>query len=286
MLVKLLRSSLPLKKTGLQVTGMLILPLHKQHRSAENLGGVLLRDRIENSVYTFHMRDELPCKVGLKYSLMLNMRRTLRIIPMMRFDLIRLFDEKLDKLLLIFLKEEAIKGFELFLFILGSKSKLEADNTSCNKWKERLQNYLQQRNKLRDGIIAIDDVVDILETESIDIHVLNVLRHSSSLDGVQPTVKDALTKAYNKDSKSHVIHDAAWEGGDAAGHSGYTIIEADYIGYVGLCLILDLDYDYKRLEIWVASNLKGKFLGSSIQLYLVGVLTLMFEDGATFQPSK
>ncbi|KAL0463829.1 UNVERIFIED_CONTAM: Transmembrane 9 superfamily member 7 [Sesamum latifolium] len=36
---------------------------------AENLGEVLRGDRIENSVYTFHMRDEESCTVGCKVSL-------------------------------------------------------------------------------------------------------------------------------------------------------------------------------------------------------------------------
>ncbi|KAL0397004.1 UNVERIFIED_CONTAM: Transmembrane 9 superfamily member 7 [Sesamum calycinum] len=36
---------------------------------AENLGEVLRGDRIENSVYTFHMRDEQSCTVGCKVSL-------------------------------------------------------------------------------------------------------------------------------------------------------------------------------------------------------------------------
>ncbi|GKA26699.1 replication factor C subunit 1, partial [Tanacetum coccineum] len=102
---------------------------------------------------------------------------------------------------------------------------------------------------------VFEKVVKFMDSYSISQEDLDLMMamskfqgHSSPLDGVQPTVKDALTKAYNKDSKSRAIQavdDAAWEDGDAAGHSGYTIIEADYIGYVGLCLILDLDYDYK-----------------------------------------
>ncbi|PWA39996.1 nucleotide-binding alpha-beta plait domain, Zinc finger, RING/FYVE/PHD-type [Artemisia annua] len=43
-------------------------PKHIQN-SAENLGEVLRGDRIENSVYTFHMREELPCKVGCRVKL-------------------------------------------------------------------------------------------------------------------------------------------------------------------------------------------------------------------------
>nr|XP_043623473.1 transmembrane 9 superfamily member 7-like [Erigeron canadensis] len=37
--------------------------------SAENLGEVLRGDRIENSVYTFSMREEQPCKVGCRVKL-------------------------------------------------------------------------------------------------------------------------------------------------------------------------------------------------------------------------
>ncbi|MFS7974458.1 putative nonaspanin (TM9SF) [Helianthus anomalus] len=43
-------------------------PKHIQN-SAENLGEVLRGDRIENSVYMFNMREELPCKVGCKVKL-------------------------------------------------------------------------------------------------------------------------------------------------------------------------------------------------------------------------
>ncbi|KVI05889.1 Major facilitator superfamily domain, general substrate transporter [Cynara cardunculus var. scolymus] len=43
-------------------------PNHIQN-SAENLGEVLRGDRIENSVYTFSMREELPCKVGCRVKL-------------------------------------------------------------------------------------------------------------------------------------------------------------------------------------------------------------------------
>lgn len=39
-------------------------------------------------------------------------------------------------------------------------------------------------------------------------------------------------------------------------------------------------------KFWADSNLKGKFWGRSIQLDPVGVLTLQFEDGETFQWSK
>ncbi|XWS63757.1 hypothetical protein CRYUN_Cryun06bG0129300 [Craigia yunnanensis] len=39
-------------------------------------------------------------------------------------------------------------------------------------------------------------------------------------------------------------------------------------------------------KFWADSNLKGKFWGQSIQLDPVGVLTLQFEDGETFQWSK
>ncbi|KAG9133685.1 hypothetical protein Leryth_018685 [Lithospermum erythrorhizon] len=39
-------------------------------------------------------------------------------------------------------------------------------------------------------------------------------------------------------------------------------------------------------KFWADSNLKGKFWGCSIQLDPVGVLTLQFEDGETFQWSK
>ncbi|KAK1576839.1 hypothetical protein Q3G72_016906 [Acer saccharum] len=37
--------------------------------NAENLGEVLRGDRIENSVYTFQMREDLPCKVAYKAKL-------------------------------------------------------------------------------------------------------------------------------------------------------------------------------------------------------------------------
>nr|GMD30504.1 transmembrane 9 superfamily member 7-like [Ipomoea batatas] len=37
--------------------------------SAENLGEVLRGDRIENSVFTFHMRQELPCQVACRVKL-------------------------------------------------------------------------------------------------------------------------------------------------------------------------------------------------------------------------
>ncbi|GJW94681.1 ribonuclease H-like domain-containing protein [Tanacetum coccineum] len=43
-------------------------PKHIQN-SAENLGEVLRGDRTENSIYTFYMREELPCKVGCKFKL-------------------------------------------------------------------------------------------------------------------------------------------------------------------------------------------------------------------------
>lgn len=39
-------------------------------------------------------------------------------------------------------------------------------------------------------------------------------------------------------------------------------------------------------KFWADSNIKGKFWGRSIQLDPVGVLTLQFEDGDTFQWSK
>ena len=39
-------------------------------------------------------------------------------------------------------------------------------------------------------------------------------------------------------------------------------------------------------KFWADSNLKGKFWGRSIQLDPVGVLTLQFDDGKTFQWSK
>ena len=39
-------------------------------------------------------------------------------------------------------------------------------------------------------------------------------------------------------------------------------------------------------KFWADSNLKGKFWRRSIQLDPVGVLTLQFEDGETFQWSK
>lgn len=39
-------------------------------------------------------------------------------------------------------------------------------------------------------------------------------------------------------------------------------------------------------KFWADSNLKGKFWGRSIQLDPVGVLTLQFDDGETFQWSK
>jgi oxysterol-binding protein 1 len=39
-------------------------------------------------------------------------------------------------------------------------------------------------------------------------------------------------------------------------------------------------------NFWGDSNLKGKFWGRSIQLDPVGILTLQFEDGETFQWSK
>ncbi|TXG56152.1 hypothetical protein EZV62_017465 [Acer yangbiense] len=39
-------------------------------------------------------------------------------------------------------------------------------------------------------------------------------------------------------------------------------------------------------KFWADSNLKGKFWGRSIQLDPVGILTLQFEDGETFQWSK
>ncbi|KAK4597826.1 hypothetical protein RGQ29_015371 [Quercus rubra] len=42
----------------------------------------------------------------------------------------------------------------------------------------------------------------------------------------------------------------------------------------------------KGWKFWADSNLKGKFWGRSIQLDPVGVLTLQFEDGETFQWSK
>ncbi|KAL9275639.1 Oxysterol-binding protein-related protein, partial [Drosera capensis] len=42
----------------------------------------------------------------------------------------------------------------------------------------------------------------------------------------------------------------------------------------------------RRWKFWGDSNLKGKFWGRSIQLDPVGVLTLQFEDGETFQWSK
>lgn len=39
-------------------------------------------------------------------------------------------------------------------------------------------------------------------------------------------------------------------------------------------------------KFWADSNLKGKFWGRSIQLDPVGILTLQFENGETFQWSK
>ncbi|GAB2214330.1 hypothetical protein Droror1_Dr00018673 [Drosera rotundifolia] len=42
----------------------------------------------------------------------------------------------------------------------------------------------------------------------------------------------------------------------------------------------------RRWKFWGDSNLKGKFWGRSIQLDPVGILTLQFEDGETFQWSK
>lgn len=42
----------------------------------------------------------------------------------------------------------------------------------------------------------------------------------------------------------------------------------------------------KRWKFWGDSNLKGKFWGRSIQLDPIGILTLQFEDGETFQWSK
>ncbi|KAL4193534.1 hypothetical protein AMTRI_Chr06g200000 [Amborella trichopoda] len=44
--------------------------------------------------------------------------------------------------------------------------------------------------------------------------------------------------------------------------------------------------DGKGWKFWADSNLKGKFWGRSIQLDPVGVLTLQFDDGETFQWSK
>lgn len=44
--------------------------------------------------------------------------------------------------------------------------------------------------------------------------------------------------------------------------------------------------DGQGWKFWADSNLKGKFWGRSIQLDPVGVLTLQFEDGETFQWSK
>ncbi|KAF9603411.1 hypothetical protein IFM89_036112 [Coptis chinensis] len=44
--------------------------------------------------------------------------------------------------------------------------------------------------------------------------------------------------------------------------------------------------DGRGWKFWADSNLKGKFWGRSIQLDPVGVLTLQFEDGETFQWSK
>lgn len=39
-------------------------------------------------------------------------------------------------------------------------------------------------------------------------------------------------------------------------------------------------------KFWGDSNLKGKFWGRSIQLDPIGILTLQFEDGETFQWTK
>ncbi|KAF6176973.1 hypothetical protein GIB67_027773 [Kingdonia uniflora] len=44
--------------------------------------------------------------------------------------------------------------------------------------------------------------------------------------------------------------------------------------------------DGRGWKFWADSNLKGKFWGRSIQLDPVGILTLQFEDGETFQWSK
>lgn len=42
----------------------------------------------------------------------------------------------------------------------------------------------------------------------------------------------------------------------------------------------------RNWKFWADSNLKGKFWGRSIQLDPVGVLTLQFDDGETFEWSK
>ncbi|GJR23511.1 oxysterol-binding protein-related protein 1D [Tanacetum coccineum] len=51
-------------------------------------------------------------------------------------------------------------------------------------------------------------------------------------------------------------------------------------------LEIPLDFEEDVLDDEADSNLKGKFWGRSIQLHHVGVLTLQFKDGETFQWSK
>ncbi|XP_058102071.1 oxysterol-binding protein-related protein 1D isoform X3 [Magnolia sinica] len=51
-------------------------------------------------------------------------------------------------------------------------------------------------------------------------------------------------------------------------------------------MIVACHCDGRGWKFWADSNLKGKFWGRSIQLDPVGVLTLQFEDGETFQWSK
>lgn len=51
-------------------------------------------------------------------------------------------------------------------------------------------------------------------------------------------------------------------------------------------MIVACHCDGRGWKFWGDSNLKGKFWGRSIQLDPVGVLTLQFEDGETFQWSK
>uniref|UniRef100_A0A1D1ZA57 Oxysterol-binding protein-related protein 1D n=1 Tax=Anthurium amnicola TaxID=1678845 RepID=A0A1D1ZA57_9ARAE len=51
-------------------------------------------------------------------------------------------------------------------------------------------------------------------------------------------------------------------------------------------MIVACHCDGKGWKFWGDSNLKGKFWGRSIQLDPIGILTLQFEDGETFQWSK
>ncbi|GKA67007.1 replication factor C subunit 1 [Tanacetum coccineum] len=84
--------------------------------------------------------------------------------------------------------------------------------------------------------------------------------HPSPLDGVQPTVKDALTKAYNKDSKSRVIQpvdDGAGEDGDAVAQNEENNSDAKDLGvalYLGAGVVF-------RMSFW------PEIANRSLQLY-------------------